>query len=553
MAIDISTSDQPDTETQKPGEAVLTAASALSSALRTTLGPNGMDKMLINDRGTVVVTNDGSIILNRMKIESPVGRVVERVADAQADAVGDGTTMVILLTGELLQAATSLRDDGMHPTTIVNGYAKAVDYAQRQLRDFGMTIDGQATTRLTQVAETAVTGRWDHRSTARFAELTVEALQHVDFDTSRLTLKSYAGGQLRESEQINGLLIDTDTSSTSIESVGVTAGESTVAPTVAMIDNEVGIEIPDRIEAVDLQDTNQVGEFQAHEQNVREAIVGQVIESNADALICQKSIDETVRNRLFHQGVLVVERTRQDEFDAIARTTGSSPVQSVDMLTPADTGCADAIEHQTVGTTPTLTIRGTTGEPQTSLLLRGGTEHVAEEVRRIINDCIDVVRLAHQDGLLLPGGGAAAAALVDDILDYAASVPDRTQLAIEAFAEALEGVPRVLAQNAGQDPIDTITELQHRHHAGERTVGIDSDGNLQDMSEAGVVEPAVVFYTALGRAAEAASMILRIDDVIATGAPANHDKAGHAHDGHSHDEHSHGGQATGGYPWAVGH
>jgi Chaperonin GroEL (HSP60 family) len=286
---------------------------------------------------------------------------------------------------------------------------------------------------------------------------------------------------------------------------------------------------------------------------VRKEIVSQVLGLDVDALICQKSIDETVRNQLFHRGVLVVERTRQDEFDAIVRMTGSSPVQSVDSLTLDDTGCADAIEHQTVGTTPTLTVRGITDKPQTSLLLRGGTEHVSEEVRRIINDCIDVVRLAHQDGLLTPGGGAAAVALADDVLDYAASVSNRTQLAIEAFAEALKSVPRVLARNAGQDPIDTITALQHRHYAGERTVGIDSDGNLQDMAKVGVVEPAAVFYTALGRAVEAASLILRIDDVIATGAPADHDKAGHAHDGHNHDEHSRGGQATGGYPWAVGH
>lgn len=553
MAIDTSTSDRPDTEAETSGDAILTAASALSSALQTTLGPNGMDKMLINDRGTVVITNDGSIILDRMDIENPIGRVVEQIADAQADAVGDGTTTTVILTGRLLQAAKSLRDDGMHPTSIVDGYAKAVDYAHRQLRDFAMSIDDQDTTRLTQVAETAVTGRWDDTSTARFAELTVEALQRVDFDTSRLTLKSYAGGQLRESEQINGLLIDTDTSSTSLESISATAGEPLMAPTVAMVDNEIGIEISDRIEAVELQDTNRVSDFQAYERDVRKEIVSQVLGLDVDALICQKSIDETVRNQLFHRGVLVVERTRQDEFDAIVRMTGSSPVQSVDSLTLDDTGCADAIEHQTVGTTPTLTVRGITDKPQTSLLLRGGTEHVSEEVRRIINDCIDVVRLAHQDGLLTPGGGAAAVALADDVLDYAASVSNRTQLAIEAFAEALKSVPRVLARNAGQDPIDTITALQHRHYAGERTVGIDSDGNLQDMAKVGVVEPAAVFYTALGRAVEAASLILRIDDVIATGAPADHDKAGHAHDGHNHDEHSRGGQATGGYPWAVGH
>lgn len=530
---------------REPGEAILAAASALSGAIRTTLGPNGLDKMLLSQQGTVIVTNDGASILDWMAIADPVGQLVERVASAQDDAVGDGTTTTVLLTGELLQTAKSLREDGIHQTTIVDGYTEAATRAHQQLRDYGTELSGLDDAHLKHVAETAVTGRWDDDSTERFATLTLDALRAIDFDTSRLTLKSYAGGELRDSRHIDGIVIDTDSSSTSLESVGTSGSHTLQSPTIATVDAEIGIEEPNHVQSVQFRDPNQRNRFHAHEQDVRDRIVEQIVELDVDILFCQKSIDSAVRTGLFRQGTLPVERTRQDEFDVIARATGSSAVQSVDQLGPDVIGYAESVAQRTVGTAQTLIVRGCAEERRTSLLLRGGTPHVADEVQRIVSDCIDVVRLAVEDGYLLPGGGAAAVALAGDISATAPGISDRRQLVLEAFADTLEAIPRTLAINAGRDPIDTLSALKQRHDAGDHTVGVGPDGHPCEMTAAGVMEPALVFDSALARAVDVATMVLRIDDVVATSG-----SDGNKADGHSH---SHSGEATGGYPWAVGH
>lgn len=533
---------------ESPSEMILSATSALSSAVQTTLGPNGMDKMIINDTGTVVVTNDGSYILKQVDIENPVGRMLKQVAETQADTIGDGTTTAVILAGELLQTAKSLHNDGIHPTKIIDGYTKAVNHASQQLRNYGIKADSGDKARLRQVAETAVTGRWDSNHTRQFAGLAVEALQHIDFDTSHLTLKSYPGGELQESEQIDGLLVDIDTSSTSIESVGTTTGGSLIEPAVAMVNDEIGIEVPDCIEVTKLQSTEQLSELQSHEESQRTAVIKQIIDLDVDILVCQKSINERIRNRLVNYGVLAVERTRQDEFDTIARVTGSSPTQSVSALEQDRVGHAEVVEQRAIGPTSGVIIRGSTNEAQSSLLLRGGTDHVSGEIRRIINDCIDVVRLTAQNELLIPSGGAAAVALASDISDYAVSVSDRAQIVVEGFAEAIELIPGVLAQNAGRNPIDTIPTLRRRHHAGEHMIGVGPDGRPKNMIDAGAVEPAIVFYSALKRATEAALMMLRIDDMFMTEGSDTHGERGSPH-----GEYNHSGQTGGGYPWTISH
>jgi chaperonin GroEL (HSP60 family) len=535
-----------ESDIEDPSTAILTAADALASAVRTTLGPNGMDKMMIGNSGTVIVTNDGASIIDRMDIDDAVGQVVQRVAGAQDHAVGDGTTTTLLLTGELVGAATELCEDGLHPTTVVDGFTRAARDASRHLREYGAPIAGRDDAHLTHVAETAVTGRWDDDATERFAALTLDALWAVDFDSSRLTLRSYAGGELRDSEHVDGVLVDMETSSTSVETVTPTGVRSFSDPTIAMVDGEVGIEDPDSVGRVELETPDQAREFQAHERRVRDRAVGAVVETGADVLFCQKSIDGTIRNRLFGHGVLPVERTRRDEFDVIAGATGSSPVRSVVDLQPADTGSVGSVDRRTVGTTETLVLRDCDGERRSSLLLRGGTPHVADEVRRIVSDCIDVVRLALEDGHVVPGGGALAVALSADLRATGRRVPDRSQLAIEAVADALEAVPRALARNAGSDPIDTLVELRRRHDAGDHSIGVRADGRLRDMTAAGVMEPAAVFDGALRRAVDVTSLLLRIDDIVSKpGAAATETR--------SRSEHSHGEQDSGGYPWAVGH
>jgi len=533
--------------TDEASAPLATAAAALADAVRTTLGPSGLDKMLIDRGGTVVVTNDGANILENVAIEDPVGQLVRRAAVAQADAVGDGTTTSVVLTGELLRVAATLREQGVNPTTIVDGYAEAGAIAARQLSEYAVPVHSRDDQRLRRIAETAVTGRWDSRSTARFAALTVDALESVDFDRGKLTHTAYPGRGLAASEHVDGLVVDMDTSSTSLEAVAPAAPDAIADPSIAMVDAEVGISEPTHVESVTLENTEQADSLRRHEADTRAALIEAVRGSDADVLVAQKSIDDAVRSRLASQGILPVERTRRDEFDAIARATGSDPVQSVTALEPGATGDAAAVERRSVGTTAALVVEGCPEEQRASLLLRGGTPHVADEVDRIVTDCLAVVGRALEDGAVVAGGGATAVALARDLSTEATGVADRRQLVLDAVAEALEALPRTLAGNAGRDPLDTLTELRRRHDAGEHTVGVGPDGEPREMVDCGVLEPRSVFERSLLRALDLASMVLRVDGVIAVGAsddePAGHDRGGHDHT--SHD--------TGGYPWAIGH
>ncbi|NLV04553.1 thermosome subunit alpha [Haloarcula rubripromontorii] len=520
-----------------------TAAGELADAVRTTLGPSGLDKMVVGENGTVIVTNDGSKIIEWMGITHPVGRLVEQAAAAQDSAVGDGATTVVVLIGALLEEAATLRSDGLHPTTIIDGYGRAAETAIDHLAQYERSLQSRHDDRLAQIAKTAVTGRWDDASTERFGELALTALQAVEFDTSRLTLKSYPGGELRESACHDGVVVDLKTSSTSLDTLSHPGTQTHAEPAIAMVDAEIGIEEPSHIESVTLQDTTQRSELQAHEQDRRTELVAQVVQSGATVLFCQKPIDEAVRTALVQRGVLPVERTRRDEFDVIARATGSTPVLSVDELTADTTGTVASVTQRTVGTTQTLTLQGCPEEQRATLLLRGGTPHVAGEVRRIAADCIDVTRVTLDDGAFVPGGGAVPTALAMDLAALSSGIPDRTQLVFDGFGTALEALPRTLATNAGTDPLNTLATIQQRHDSGSETVGVGPDGHPQDMIAAGVLEPATVFTSALQRAVAVVTQILRVDDIVRT----SPDKRG------IDSEHDHSHAATGGYPWAVGH
>jgi chaperonin GroEL (HSP60 family) len=520
-----------------------TPAGELADAIRTTLGPNGLDKMVVGENGTVIVTNDGSKVIEWMDITHPVGRLVEQAAAAQDSAVGDGTATAVVLVGALLEEAATLRSDGLHPTTIIDGYVRAGEAASDRIGQYERDLRSRHDDRLADIAKTAVTGRWDDASTDRFAELTLSALQAVEFDTSKLTLKSYPGGELRESVCLDGVLVDLETSSTSLDALSRPRTRTHDRPAIAMVDAEIGIEEPDRVQSVALQNATQRRAFQDHEQDRKAEIAEQVIQSGATVLFCQKSIDEAVRTALAQRGVLPVERTRRDEFDVIARATGSAPVMSVDELTENDTGTVESVTQRTVGTTPTLLLRGCPEEQRATLLLRGGTPHVAEEVDRIIADCIDVTRVALDDGAVVPGGGAVPTALATDLAALSRGIPDRTQLVFSGFGAALEAIPRTLATNAGTDPLDTLAAIKQRHDNGSATVGVGPDGHPCDVTDAGILEPSIVFKSALQRAVAVVTQILRIDDVVQTSAADHTSDTGH---NHTH-------AATGGYPWAVGH
>ncbi len=547
-----TTSDPENSSTPEAPEEPVESGITLAETIHSTLGPNGMDKMLVGSNGRVIVTNDGSSILSRLDITEPIGRVLENMVKIQRQAVGDGTTTTLVLVGSLLSKAQSLREDGLHPTTIVEGYYQAAAAAQEQLSNYTLDVCDDDK-HLQSVAKTAVTGRWDRQSTELFASRTLSALRAVDFESNRLSIEAYPGGELRESSIIDGILVDLDTSSTTVEALDTRGYRNITTPRIVLVGSELTVDTPNRVERATIRDPQQIGEFRRYEQEVRETVVQQLRAVDADIVCCQKSVDKAIRTKLASRGILAVERTRQDEFDAIARSTGATPVQSFKELTSQEVGRAESVQQRQFGSANVLTISGQNNEPYATLCMRGGTPHVSDEIERIAQTCSRVIQHAHRDGAVLPGGGATAMALAQDITLVADSVSGRQQLAVREFADALEQVPRVLARNAGSNPIDSLAVLRNRHSDGESAVGISSSGTARDMITAGVLEPRTVFEHSLRTALEATAMVLRIDSIETVDESPDH-RASDCGGSCGHHDHSETVQhSTGGYPWALSH
>lgn len=533
----------------------ISAGRALADLLRTTLGPKGLDKMLVGSDGKVVVTNDGASMLDRLDIEQPIATVLVETASQQEDRIGDGTTTAVVLAGELLATAEDLLDRGLHPTTIVDGYHRAAQRAVEALDQDAIVIDGDDPERLREVARTTITGKWDAEATAFLADRVVETVTAIRGDRAvdfrKITRKTAPGGSVFDAQVLDGLLIDMAESSTDVVSPEPGPPRRIEGATVALVDDQLTIETPTGGGPVDVESAADLERFRAYEDEVYASQVERLADVDADVVFCQKSIDDRVRYLLAKEGILAVERTRQDELYKLGRATGARYVASVDELTPAHTGRAGVVERRTVGATQFTVVRDAEGFDQVSLLLRGGTAHVADEVKRLVDDCFHVLKLVIEEGRVVPGAGAAEAHVAQALRDYATGVPRREQLAIEAFADSLDVIPRTLAETAGLDPVDSLVELRSRHHRGDRRAGLALDtGEVTDVVERGVVEPAAVKRRAIYSAAEAATLVLRVDEV----APGATDRDDH---GHAEEDHAHGPgelvESTDGYPWAVGH
>lgn len=532
------------------------AAKALSETIASTLGPKGLDKLLVSD-GEVVVTNDGASIVDRMEIVHPAARSVVDVAAEQDSRVGDGTTSAIVLAGALLTEAEALLEDGLHQMSVAQGYALAAERASETLRDRTIAVDPSDEERLRTIAETAITGKWNQRASEFLAEKTVAAVRAVQRDRTvdlrRITRKAIPGSSYYDSEVVNGLVIDMESSSTTTVSPDPGLPDAFEDATVALIDDQLTIETASGQGAVTLESPDDRYALEEYERETYEQYVDRITDTGADVVFCQKSIDDMVRYLLAREGVLAVERTRQDELEKLGRATGATPVGTVDDLTAADAGRAQRIERRQLGDTEIAVVDGGPGVEQASLILRGGTQQVADEAKRVVDGCFHVLLRAIEDRAVVPGGGATEVALAADLRSYAASVSGREQLAVEAFADALEVIPRRLAATGGMDPIDAIVELRARHSDGERGTGLvfeGESGTIDDVVEHGILEPLAVKDRTISSAAEAANLLVRVDDVVVTtgGTGDEHD---HEHDhGHGHGELV---ESTEGYPWAVGH
>ncbi|WP_323173529.1 thermosome subunit alpha [Natrialba sp. PRR66] len=532
----------------------IAAAKALSEVIRTTLGPKGLDKLLVGSDGTVVVTNDGASIVDRMKITHPAAKSIVEIAAQQDSRIGDGTTSALILAGELLTEAESLLENGLHQMTIARGYTLACERARDMLYDQAIPVSPDDNPMLQAVARTSVSGKWSRDASDFLARKAVAAVRVIErdgmVDLKRITRKAISGSSYYDSELVEGLVIDMESSSTTPVSLEPGLPDVFEDATVGLIDDQLTIETATGQGAVSLETPGDRHEFREYEQDVYERYVDQIASAGVDVVFCQKSIDDTVRYLLTKEGILAIERTRQDELEKVGRATGARPVGTVDDLTAADTGRANRVARRDVGPTDVAIVDGGTGVDQVSLLLRGSTQRVADETKRVVDGCFHVLSHTIEDGVVVPGGGATEVHLAGDLREYATTVPGREQLAIEAFADALEVIPRTLAASAGLDPIDTIVELRASHHDSDHTTGLrleNESARIGDVVEGEIVEPLAVTERALASATEAANLIVRIDEIVAV----TREEDGHDHD-HDHDT---GGfvQSTEGYPWAVGH
>jgi len=530
------------------------AAKQLADTVRTTLGPKGLDKLLVTSDGKIVVTNDGASILDRINIEHPAAKLVAEVAEQQGSGPGDGTTSAVLLTGELLSEAESLLEQNVHPTKIIEGYHIAASYAKKQLSEQTIPIDTSDDEQLRNIARTVVTGKWDKSGTDFLAKRAVETVRTIERDNriafEKITRKTSPGGSFYDSEVIDGLVIDMEESPTDIVSPEAQLPTQYQNVTVALIDEELSVHKPAGVGAVNPDSPEEYKDFQERERGIYDDYVDAIESVDTDVVFCQQSIDEPVRHGLAKSGIMAIERTRRDELNKLARSTGAQTVP-IENLTPATVGRANSIERRSVGKTDITVVSGINELDHVSLLFRGGTKHVAEETKRKLDDCFFVLKLAIEDEALLPGGGATESELACKLRTKSTEYHGKEQLAIESFADALEMIPRTLATSAGMNPINTLVQLRRIHNSGERAAGVNLEANtIDDMTEQSVLEPLYVKQRLIGSATEAANMVLRIDDALSV--------SGHSGDGDEHDhghEHGSGGmvQSTEGYPWAVGH
>jgi archaeal chaperonin len=487
------------------------AGKALAETIRTTLGPKGMDKMLVDGLGDIVVTNDGVTILKEMDIEHPAAKMLVEVAKTQEDEVGDGTTTAVIIAGELLKKAEDLLEMEIHPTIISMGYRKAAIKAQEFLDK--IAIDARDTETLMSIAMTAMTGKGTEKARKPLAELIVKAVQMVEedgeVDKDHININRIQGATVEESQIVNGVVIDKGRLDPAMP-------KKVEKAKIALLKYPIEVKSLETDAKIKLTDPSQMQAFIEQEETMIKDMVDKVVASGANVLFCQKGIDDLAQHYLAREGILAVKRVRKSDIERLEKATGARVATNLEDLRPEDLGIAGQVYEKKIFDEILLFIEDCVDPKAVSIILRGSTKHVAEEVERAVDDAIGVVAATLEDGQVVAGGGAPEIAIAKGLKEYADTISGREQLAIGAFASALEVVPKTLAENAGLDSIDALVDLRAAH---EKSVYMGLNvfsGDVTDMKEAGVIEPKRVKKQAIQSAAEAAEMILRIDDMIAS-------------------------------------
>jgi thermosome len=499
----------------------IAAARAVADSVRSTLGPKGMDKMLVDSMGDVVITNDGVTILKEIDVQHPAAKMVVEIAKTQDTECGDGTTSSVIIAGELLKKAEALVEQNIHPTIIANGYKMAAAEAIRILDTIAVSVTPDDTEMLKKVSMTAMTGKSVGGQGEFLSDIAVKAIRAVAersgkgyaVDVENIKVEKRTGGSIAETEIIEGVVIDK-------ERVHPRMATQVKKAKIALLSVPMEVKKTEVDAKIQIRDPSQMQMFLDEEEAVLKKMVDQVAASGANVVFCQKGIDDLVQHFLAKAGIFAARRLKESDMEKIAKATGGTIVGKVDNLTKADLGVAEVVEQKKVGENDMIFITGCKNPKAISVIVRGGTEHVVDEVERSLHDALRVVGVALEDGKIVPGAGAPEVELSLRLASYASTVGGREQLAIEAFASAMEVIPWALAENAGLDAIDMVIQLKSAHEkkgAASKNMGLDLDaGKPVDMLKANVIEPLRVKTQAVKSAAEVANMILRIDDVIAS-------------------------------------
>ena len=502
----------------------ITAARTIADAVRSSLGPRGMDKMLVDSIGDVVITNDGVTILKEMDVQHPAAKMLVEVAKTQDQEVGDGTTTSVIIAGELLKKSLDLIDSNVHPTIIAAGYRLANEKAQEILKGVAKKVSLQDEALLEQIAETSMISKQVNSSKKFFAKMVVDAVKTIldkdengkyTADLKNIQTVKKAGANMEESELVKGLIIDK-------EPVSPTMPKLVKNAKIALIDAAFEVKKPEIDAKIQITDPEMLSKFIAEEEKMLKDMVDAVKKAGANVVFCQKGIDDLAQHFFAKEGIYACRRVKKSDMERLGKSTNASIVSKISELNADDLGTAETVELKFVGDEQMTFITGCKDPKTVSILVRGGTNHVADEVERSLVDAWSVVKVSIEDGMIVTGGGSTAMELAMGVRDYAASVGGREQIAIEAFASAMEIIPTTLAENAGLDPINMVIEMRKQHKAGKKYAGINPfTGKVEDMMDLNVIEPIRIGQQAISSATDAAVMILRIDDVIASkSAPA---------------------------------
>ena len=497
----------------------IAAAKAVADTVKTTLGPKGMDKMLVDSLGDITITNDGVTILEEMQIDHPAAKMMVEIAKTQNEAVGDGTTTAVVLGGELLKQAEGLLEQEIHPIVVAKGYMLAKEKALEVLNEMADAVTIKDVKTLENIAHTAMTGKSAERASEHLSSLVVRAVIRVseaketgmETDTDNIKIEKKHGGSMADTVLIEGILLDKDVVHTampkSIKNAKIALLDAALEVKELEGDAKISIDSPEKMQA-----------FFDEEEKLMRNMVEKITESGANVVICQKGIDDMVQHFLAKKGIMATRRVKKSDMEKLSRATGAAIVSSTTDLSKNDLGFAGMVEERKVGTDKMIFVEKCKEPKAVTILIRGGTEHVVDEVGRAMEDAVRDVASALELGKIVPGGGASEMEVARHVRKYAESMSGREQLAVKAFADAMEVIPRCLAENAGLDPIDKIAMLRSEHDKGRKAIGLDVfSGKVVDMTKEGVIEPLKIKLQAVKSAAEAAEMILRIDDIIASG------------------------------------